>query len=143
MIRDLIWRWLLGAQEAPGPEPRVVPFRFRDAELRPEPEVAPSGYEVEMSVSLHALAGIFGAHGWQLARPGRGPQPSPEDLADVLADMVLAQESYGDGAENAFYQFARFAVIRNADFPGSVDLFLNIGTATLVGSDEDEGEDAA
>ena len=109
------------------PAPRVV-----------EPQSAK--FKVEMEMGLHALCGLFGAYGWQLARPGKGPQPSAEDLAELLTD--LADET-SDLGSNGFATIARFLAINTADFPGDTDLYLYIGTATKTETaQEEESADA-
>ena len=138
-IGDFLRR-LLGPDEPPRPTPPTGRHRvrFRSPERPEDPVIEPDGYTVQMEMSLHTVASLFASHGWQLARPGAGPQPSPQEIGTLLAEMIvtLDESDVPDGA-SSFYQFARFVAVRSDEFPDDIDLYLHIGTATRDNADSE------
>lgn len=124
-------------------EPEPVPdatvhFEFADAPGPAEPEIDDERWKVEMAVPLSQISALFASRGWALARPGKGTQPSPTELAELLTELVNAVSEQPGGS---YCPLARFLAVHDTEFPDDVDLYLHIGTATNQNPTDTEGED--
>lgn len=125
-------RWPWQKRES---EPRVEAlFNFMEAEVPPDPDSPSVEWDIRMEVPLRLLAALFAERGWHLLMPGKGPQPSSYQLAEVLTEMV----SHLEDTDSFYMTLARFLAIRDEDFPGAIDLYVHVGTATIKTTEEQD-----
>lgn len=126
--------WPRNRGQASGP---TIHIEFTDAPEPPEPEFDDEAWDVEMAVPLARISALFAEHGWALARPGQGTQPSPVELAALITECVIAVSEHPGGS---WFPMARFLTVVDDAYPDDVDIYLNIGTATRREPVEDSEE---
>lgn len=129
------------------PEERIHMWPFSDrkgATLRtfiiteepPPPDVpAPDTWDVDLAIAAREIAALYQAKGWQIAGT-EGEYPSGAEVLEILLRMAhqLNEE------QKDYTNTARLMAIHDADFPGSVDLYLHIGHASPAVTDHHTGD---
>ncbi|MDG4825986.1 hypothetical protein O7635_29405 [Asanoa sp. WMMD1127] len=94
-------------------------------------------FELEMSVGPRKIAAIFMDQGWQLAVGDTIGIPLPYGIAQFIAEQSAALLESPEAA--AYAPIGRMLFLKDdVDFPDSVDIYLHLGTAARVHTDETE-----
>lgn len=142
MTIKLRWPWV-GDDAAPDPAKSESKFRidFKEPAEPADDEEFSEDWGVEMTVPLRHVSALFAERGWALSRPGTGPQPSPQELAALITESIMAVADHETGS---YFNMGRFLTLADTDFPEDVDIYLHIGTATRrqpVEVEETEGDE--
>lgn len=86
-----------------------------------------NGWKLEMAVPLRTLAGLYLAHGWVMSVDGSFGHPMPNGLQSFITAQV---EHIAENPDAIYHELGRLLFLQDDDFPGSVDIFLHIGTAS-------------
>lgn len=96
--------------------------------------------DLELDLTVDEIAGIFTMKGWQLADT-EGYYPLPEEIGANIENLVWLMK---DQPDTSYANLGRITVTRDDEFPGSVEIHLNIGYAMpSLGDDADSPEGGA
>lgn len=90
------------------------------------PMISQTPDDDEWELSLREIAALFALKGWQFASPELGYGiPGEDHISNLFRSLV--KDIREDGRPSVMSSRGRFMAIRDANTPGSIDMYLNVG----------------
>lgn len=114
----------------------VQSFTFTEFPPVEAPQPKADAWDIEMTVPLRTIAGVFAERGWRYSHGDQLITPDARNLAEIIIQMIATIED----DEATYHTLGRFLVIKDADFPGDIDVYLHVGTATPKSEEESDSD---
>lgn len=114
------------------PDSQPVAMNTTQEPIPPETGQLSDGWDFESSLPLRTLAALYLTHGWMWAHTRGVP------TLDQLKAFIGIQVAHIDNIVDANYSnTGRLLFMKDEEFPGSVDVYLHVGTAYDNNNDSD------